>query len=64
MRDPKAIEAELLDILASATEQEFLSRMRVYIKSLPEDELEYGQRFMAQRVAWVRKAFSRNPSPR
>ena len=57
MKDPNVIEAEVLTILASATEQEMLSRMRVYIEGLQADELEYAQKFTAARLAAIERAF-------
>ncbi len=59
MRDPQQIEVEVLSILARPTEQEMLSAMRSYIESLPEDELEYAQNFVAKRRAAMERAFKK-----
>jgi hypothetical protein len=61
MRHPKTIEAEVLSILISPTEEEMLSRLQIYLEGLPEDESEYAQRFGAKRRAAMEEAFRRRP---
>ena len=63
MKDPNIIEAEVLTILASPTEQEMLARMRAYIEGLQSDELEYAQKFTASRRAAMERAKAPLPNP-
>jgi len=59
VRDPKVIEAELRQIMSSEPLSSITSQLRQWVESVPEDEQEYGQWFMAQLRAAAEDAFRR-----
>jgi len=66
MRDPKQpkqMEAEILETLRRQVEKEMLPGLHTYIESLPDDETEYLKKFQERRQAATDKQSS-SPAPR
>ncbi len=63
-RNQAEIKTELLTMLSDPDETGMLATMKNYIESAPEDELDYGRKFIARRCAAVEEVFVRESQRR